>query len=589
MGFVRSAAVFGLLGVCVCAQTPARWRLTRSDHFELYSQASDANARSSLIWLEQLRGFYLQKTGLTQESLPAVRVIGFRTARDYEPYRLDAASDAHYIGTETRDYIVMTAADAGQFGIAAHEYAHSFLRAAGLRFPPWFSEGLAEFFSTVNIGAKGCTIGGDIPGRSQTLERQRWMPIAELVGLPADSSVRGNRDTAAVFYAESWALADMLVLSPEYGPRFGALIAALAAGTPGAQALPSVYGKSLDQISRDLHGWMAAKRAPAALPGIEVGDAAVGASEDVSQLQARAMLADMLLAAGELDRAAAMYKDLSREMPADASVSAALGTIALRTDDKESARREWKHAIDQGIADAKLCYEFAALGEMAGLPAEELRPALERAISLKPNFDDARYHLALVEKNSGDFEAALVNFRAMGAVAPARAYSYWIAVTDTLIQLDRRDEALSASKHALEHAANATDRRYAAQLGYIAKTDVAVQFTTNKDGRMELETTRVPHQTHDWNPFIEPGDKIRHVEGALREIDCSGSSTKFVVDTGAGTVTLTIADPGHVQMRNAPSEFTCGVQQAAKVAVDYAVSANPGAKTDGLVRGVEFK
>ena len=128
--------------------------------------------------------------------------------------------------------------------------------------------------------------------------------------------VRDNRDTAAVFYAESWALADMLVLSPDYGTRFDALTAALAAGTPGAQALPAVYRKSLDLISRDLHGWMAAKRSAVALPGIEVRDSAVAASEDVSQLQATAMLADMLLAAGELDRAAAMYKDLAREMPA---------------------------------------------------------------------------------------------------------------------------------------------------------------------------------------------------------------------------------------------------------------------------------
>jgi hypothetical protein len=118
---------------------------------------------------------------------------------------------------------------------------------------------------------------------------------------------------------------------------------------------------------------------------------------------------------------------------------------------------------------------------------------------------------------------------------------------------------------------------------------VAVQFTMDTDGRVELETTRVPHRTNDWNPFIEPGDKMRHVEGALREIDCSGTSTKFVIDTGAETVRLAIADPGHVQMRNAPAEFTCGVQKAAKVAVDYAVSSASGAKTDGLVRGVEFK
>ena len=121
----------------------------------------------------------------------------------------------------------MASVDAGQFGTAAHEYAHSVLRAAGLRFPPWFGEGLAEFFSTLHIGEGGCTLGGDLPARSQFLQRHAWMPLPDLLALPADSSIHENRDTAGMFYAESWALADMLVLSPDYGPRFNSLIAAL--------------------------------------------------------------------------------------------------------------------------------------------------------------------------------------------------------------------------------------------------------------------------------------------------------------------------------------------------------------------------
>jgi len=51
-------------------------------------------------------------------------------------------------------------------------------------------------------------------------------------------------------------------------------------------------------------------------------------------------------------------------------------------------------------------------------------------------------------------------------------------------------------------------------------------------------------------------------------------------------VTLAIPDPGHVQMRNAPSEFTCGPQQPTNVAVDYA--ATPGLQADGVVRGMQF-
>ncbi|HEV8038660.1 MAG TPA: hypothetical protein VGP62_07340 [Bryobacteraceae bacterium] len=590
MGLHRIAALL-VLCISVNAQPTPTFRLTRSEHFELYSQGADVAARPALIWFEQLRAFYLQKSGLDPESLRPVRVIAFRSPNEYQPYRPNLASDGHFIGTENRDYIVMAAIDAGQFPTAAHEYAHSILHSAGLHFPPWFAEGLADFFSTVRINDRGCTLGGDLPARSQFLQHHPWMPLADLTTLPANSPIRDDREQTAVFYSQSWALVDMLVLSPQYSPKFPELIAALSSGTPGAQALPSIYGKSLSVITNDLQAWTATKHQPVPLSGIpaqiSTQNFAVQSSVDVSPFEARSLIADMLLAAGELDRAETIYIDLEREARKDAGVHAALGNIALRKGDNGRAREQWKLAIGLGIQDATLCYQFAALGELAGLPDSELRPALERALALKPGFDDARFHLALIEKNAGDYDAAVTNLRAMRTVAPTRAYNYWAALADALIQLDRRDQARAASKRALEHATTAAERAHAQQLAFLADTDFAVQFTVGKNGRAELATTRIPHATADFNPFIQPDDKIRHVEGALREIDCSGPVTRFVVETPEGRVTLAIPDPGHVQMQNAPSEFTCGKQQPTNVAVDYA--ATPGSPADGIVRGMQFR
>ena len=367
MGFHRIAA---LLVLCISAnaQPAPAWRLTRSEHFELYSQGDDRSARSALVWFEQLRAFYLQKGGLAPESVRPVRVISFGTAREYQAYRLGLVSDAHYIGTETRDYIVMAAIDASQFPTAAHEYAHSILHAAGLQFQPWFAEGLAEVFSTLRISERGCTLGGDLPARSQFLQHHAWMPLEDLIASPANSAVQDNRDTAAVFYAQSWALLDMLVLSPQYALNFSELINALSSGTPGSQALSAIYGKSLPAISSDLRTWTRIKHQPVSLPGIQPGpilaqNAAVESSIDVTPLLARALIADLLFAEGELDRAATLYNDLSLATPEDAGVHAALGNIAIRQGDTDRALEQWKLAITLGIQDATLCYQFAALGE----------------------------------------------------------------------------------------------------------------------------------------------------------------------------------------------------------------------------------
>ena len=98
-------------------------------------------------------------------------------------------------------------------------------------------------------------------------------------------------------------------------------------------------------------------------------------------------------------------------------------------------------------------------------------------------------------------------------------------------------------------------------------------------------TTRMPHKAANWNPFIEAGDDLRRVQGTLREIDCSTATTRFVIQSSSGILKLAIADPSRVQMRNAPSEFVCGPQEATSVTVEYAASETG----DGLVRGMEFQ
>ena len=44
----------------------------------------------------------------------------------------------------------------------------------------------------------------------------------------------------------------------------------------------------------------------------------------------------------------------------------------------------------------------------------------------------------------------------------------------------------------------------------------------------------------DWNPFIEAGDDIRRVQGAVKEIDCGDKVTRFVVDAGGVRLRLAI-------------------------------------------------
>src|SRR5579884_3054286 len=188
--------------------TAPTWIVARTANFEVFSDAGPQTARSTLLWFEQLQRFFIRQTGLAMNGSAPVRVIVFRSAREYDEFRPRAGAAAFYAGMGTSNYIVMESSHGEQAGIAAHEYAHCLMHANHLALPRWLSEGVAEVFSSVRITDRASTIGGDLPGRRQILQRGEGLPIAALMA--ASDDVAGDRR----FYAESWALAHMLLFSP---------------------------------------------------------------------------------------------------------------------------------------------------------------------------------------------------------------------------------------------------------------------------------------------------------------------------------------------------------------------------------------
>src|SRR4051794_231154 len=560
----RGLCTFALLlplALSAPAQTSRTWTLAANDRFEVYSESGEASARATLTWLERLRAMLVREVGIRPDRVRPARVIGFASAASYAPYRLSSSADAYYVGTEGRDYIVMSLEGPRAAGIAAHEYAHMALHTSGAEVPRWLAEGLAEVFGA---------LGADRPEHSQTLRRTPWIPLGQLLRL---------RETpSGVYYAESWALADLLALSPEYGGKLRALVGALPAMGPEA-AFASVYGRTLDQLTSDVRAWIERQKTgpPVRLAGL-AGEGAASVAA-VSPVHARTVLAQMLLDAGRSARAEAQF----RELPAGiGDVQAALGTIAIGRGDRQEARERWTRALELGVSDDALCYRYAAAAQDGGIAAAEIRPVLERAIAIRPEFDDALYSLALIEKNAGETEAALVHLRAMGEPGPARAFAYWSAISDALNTLDRHDEAEAAAKRAAAHALTAAEKARAEELAYIAQTELTVQLA-----RGHMVTTRIPRRTSGWNPFVEPLDDVRTVEGALVEIDCSAPATRFVVESDGARFRLAVPDPSRVQMKNAPAEFICGAQSNATVRVVFAERRTE--EDDGIVRGMEFR
>jgi tetratricopeptide (TPR) repeat protein len=582
-------AIFVPLG---CRASESGWTLVRSPHFQVYSQLGEHDGRSIGLTLEQLRAFFLTSGALgahaALENDRPVRVLQFATTSAYASFRPRASADAFFLGSEAVNYIVLAPAGPNRPRTLAHEYAHLVLHSAGIHLPPWFAEGIAEVFSSLDITPRESLMGGDLPARSQVLRNHALIPLEKLLTIDEDDPLRSRRDEAALFYAESWALTHMLLFSPPYRPQAGALWAAFNSGVIGGPALASLYGRSIKAIDSDLRAWIEAPKSAMPLPGIPARDQRLRASR-VNQADSDSVLAALVLASGDLDRAQAVYRTLQTGRTSDPAVAATLGSLALRKHDEVKAILEWKRAFDLGVTDPVLCYQYATLLENAHAPDDRIAAALRRALELKPGYDDARFRLGLLESSRQNYAAALEQLRAMRSVPRARAYTYWLTIASALLETEQRRAAKAAAEKAIAFAATPDDRKIAALLEVDTETDITVQFARDRQGHLQMVTSRKPHGATGWNPFIELGDQIRTVTGRIRQVECTaGAITGFEIGDTTATVRVSLPDPSHVLIEGGQPEFYCGAEDGREVTIQYA--AKPAQEgTQGILRGMHFE
>src|SRR5450432_3561048 len=113
----RSVAALALLASIAAARPPEPWTRARSDHFEVYSNAAAGSAPSLLSAFERMYAFFARQVGVAPAPHRLVRIICFGSSQEYDSYRIGPGADAYYVGTESRDYIVMPAPAPGDFHI----------------------------------------------------------------------------------------------------------------------------------------------------------------------------------------------------------------------------------------------------------------------------------------------------------------------------------------------------------------------------------------------------------------------------------------------------------------------------------------
>lgn len=527
----------------------AAWVSVRAPGVEVLTDAGAGAASSTLRRLSEFEALYrVAEPGAIEG--PGLRVVIFARAADFAAHRRGHANAGFYLEAGGHDWIVV---ENSSPRVLAHEYAHRVRAFSGVRYPPWFEEGLAEFYSTLEFRGGVARAGGLIQGHARVLGGRTWIPMRALLDASAEPE-----EKADVFYAQSWALVHMLLAAPGYREHVPAFRHLLDERVPPMAALEQAFRKPLGRLEAELRQYVDAQMFQAVtLPYTPPAPVAAPPVRTLSAVEVLLLEGEIHLATGHQLEAQRIYDRLAGTASAGPAGEAALGTLALGRKDFVRARQHLRRALDGGFDSPGLFLEYAMLLRETGGAPHEVRLWLKRAIEREPNLGDAHFLLGIAASVDGKFTEAAAHFARAVRAKPRRGL-WWYNLALAQRDAGALAEARTSLYRAMDFAATEQDRE-------AAETLLDSLGRAAQGSRPAKPAVTVP------SAWTRPeGDQV--AEGRLIHVDCRGASLGLHVEQRGGPLKLLAEKPGEIVIRNTGSvqhEFKCGPASAERVRIRY--------------------
>ncbi len=570
---LRSAFSAALLAACFSTGLPAavQWTRVVTPNFELYTSAGEKPGRDAALHFEQIRAFFAQASPVKPPGDFPLRIIAFSNAEQYRAYTANPLSSAYFVSGPGRDYIVMRDASPESYSTAVHEYVHFVIRHSGLRVPLWLSEGWADVYSSMRRVRDGMAVGDLIPGRMKALDAAKgsWFDFPTLTSVGPGSPIYNEGDRTGLFYGESWALAHMFFLSPEYRDNFGKFLMALHNGSSAPAAAQSAFGKNAAEVFADARAYFDRRKLVGTIFHTNLGTAEsnpqVTALDD---FDARLVLADVQVAAGRPDLARIEYERLEKVQPERKDLQQSMGYLFWTVRDNAGAKSHLAKAFALGAADPQLCYTLALLQMAAGEPLATILASLERAVAGAPGFTDALIQLGLMRSLARQFEGAKEALLSLQTITSDKAPAVYYTLANAYLQTGELETART-------HLATAEK--------YSKKPD-------ELNALKSLQTLLEARAKSTFAP--RPGESIVRVEGQAVAIDCGPQGQKLQFTTAGGQpLVLDLPATAAVEIiHQGPGEVTmkCGTFPPFRAVVEYAQIPAIRQGSVGVVRSMQF-
>jgi Flp pilus assembly protein TadD len=593
---MRMAALPILLVGASVGASAAEWIKITSPNFELYTTAGERTGKGAIKHFEQVRAFFLDHMAIKPSSPNKVRLVGFNSEKEWEPYKPNESAAAFYLPTPDRDYIVMKSLGEHFYQIAVHEYVHLLVKHSGVKAPVWFNEGLADFYSTVLQVGKKVRVGMFEPGRHQVLLSSSWMPLETLLRVNHDSPEYNERNRTGLFYAQSWALVHMLYFDQRYRDAGDKARAAILSGQSSSKVLTTTYNKALGEIQRDLRGYIRQDWQSVAHVDARI-DAKVDAPmvEKAAPVDSQLTLAHVVSYTRGKEQAKAMYTKLAAEYPDNVEAQESLAYIHFREGEEETAARHFARASQLGSKNTQALRTHAYLLQRKDGSKEEAVAVLQRIVSLDPEFLDARLQLGYLLMGLRRYGQAYSILAEVKTLKADKAPALFRAMAYCLTNLNNPEAAKNTALRGKQYA---TDESDIAELDRILSW---VEYAQNRAAPLaapaESEATDVRRQVESqlsgeivgrWKWLNEDA----FATGKFVELVCMSDTAVLRLDIGNRVVSLLMQDPDKILIRGSDQgtiEMTCGPQPGKTVVVGFSPKVDEATKTDGVVGSLEFR
>jgi hypothetical protein len=405
-----------------------KWHRYESPNFELFSHVSDAESRQFLRRLELLRAVFGEMVRAQEQRPNLVTVYCFGDVRSFLSYtpialRSEERTAAFYLSGIDRSVIVVSPVrdDEQAQRVIFHEYVHHLSRVNGSDSALWYTEGIAEFLSTISEDRGFLSLGLPIEDHVVSLRKSRLMPLDVLFSVDHSSANYNEAERVGVFYAESWAMFHYWYcgrnkLTPEERvgrDRFFSLVRnETEHGNPETRkhAFEAFAKMSYKEMALTLQEYVRTGRYISnrfASPQIPSIDSYAVAAVPVPEMRRR--LAELDLRVNRSPRGKLAMLEAANQEPADSRAHEILAADAMEHGDTDVAHEHWKQAIDAGSKNPTVFHELAALEsaqwfsrldfdfELPPAKADKLRDLTQRSIETAPSQTQAYEILAWVE------------------------------------------------------------------------------------------------------------------------------------------------------------------------------------------------